>query len=115
MTKVIDDPLRPCCHWTSGGILRVLGQNSLGLYVISELVDTVVDAVCWGSSPPADGLGATTGCDEGTSIGGRYKGLLLHLAGGDDDTKTALWAGSNVLLICAVATYFELAGIMIKL
>ena len=38
-------PTRRC---TRGGILRMLGQNSLGLYVISELVHDTLESFCFG-------------------------------------------------------------------
>eukprot|EP01052_Picozoa_sp_SAG31_P038169 SAG31_NODE_5049_length_2776_cov_8.966754_2_plen_430_part_00 len=128
---LIDDERRPCWHWFSGGsvheyphialafkvtltavvpcsrIMRMLGQNSLGLYVISELVDSVLGAFCWS---------ATGHCDESSSFSGSYKHFLLHhVAGGDDNTGIALWAASNLLIICLVAVYFEISGIIIKL
>ena len=44
---LIDDPRR--CKWR-GGTLRHLGQNSLGLYIISEVIGDLLDSFCVGGT-----------------------------------------------------------------
>lgn len=110
---LIDHPTYGC--W-KGGIIRKLGQNSLGLYIISELVDDTLDSFCFGGRDYKH-------CTDGNTFRGVVNRILRDVArsvygGGqlvEHQNEVVLYALSNVLLIMLIAWWFDYRGVIIKL
>ena len=106
----------PTVRVTKGGIIRMLGQNSLGLYVISELVDDTLESFCIGGRDYKH-------CTDDNTFRGAVSKVLRDIArhvshGGEhelDQNETVLYALANVLLIMLFAWWFDYRGIIIKL
>ena len=121
---LIDDPRR--CKWR-GGTLRHLGQNSLGLYIISEVIGDLLDSFCVGGTDHHH-------CSDNINFKRDVQHFFRHVGGSEENevrrrpqaspprtelargaAQVPLFAAANVVFIMLVAWYFERAGIMIKL
>ena len=113
MYMLVDHPTYRRCK---GGIIRVLGQNSLGLYVISELVDDTLESFCFGGKDYKH-------CTDDNTFRGVVNNALHNAArrafGGNEteihQNETVLYALANVLLIMLFAWWFDYRGVIIKL
>jgi hypothetical protein len=138
-----NSPMAVRCTAWRGGILRIAGQNSIALYVISESITPVLASFCVSSgTSPGPACVATGGpnATDNTFVGFILRGLWAIAGGrwsnigspvppacaGNFPTgswsdchhwwvTSTLWSVLNVVVIICLAIYFDRKGITIKL